>query len=95
MKIKIEIVEHIASLSRIKLSEKEKEIYSQQLAKILEYVELLNKLNTNNIEPTYQITKVVDVMRKDEVKPFRKEKGLISAAPEKENSFVKVKAVFE
>lgn len=95
MQINKKTVEHVALLSRIKLSEKEKEIYSHQLTKILDYVEQLNHVDTKNIEPTYQITKVVNVMRKDEAAPSKKEKKLIEVAPQKEQDFIKVKAVFE
>lgn len=95
MEVKKEIVEHIALLARIKLSEEEKKIYSCQLTQILDYVEQLNKVDTKKIEPTYQITQIVNAMRKDVAKPSKKEKILISTAPQREKDFVKVKAVFE
>jgi aspartyl-tRNA(Asn)/glutamyl-tRNA(Gln) amidotransferase subunit C len=95
MRIDKKTVEHVALLSRIKLHDAEKEIYSHQLTKILDYVEQLNKVDTKDVKPTHQIAKITSVMREDKVEPSGKEKSLIHAAPQKEQGFIKVKAVFE
>lgn len=93
MKLKKEKVEHIAKLARIELLGKEKEKYSKELSSILEFVEKLNEIDTSSIEPTYQVSKVVNSFRSDKDVRSGKEKELIKAAPNNDGKYVKVKAV--
>ncbi len=95
MKLSKKQVEHIATLCRIKLSEKEKEKFKTELSSILDFVEQLNKVDVTGIEPTAQITGLKNVKRLDKVKPFAKPDKLIEQAPEKKDRFVKVKQVIE
>jgi len=91
-------VRHIASLARIKISEKEEKSLKKDLSSILEYIEKLNKVDTTGVEPLYQTTGLVNSMRPDESRgEFEMndelDKKLIGQAPHKENRFVKVKSV--
>jgi len=95
MKLSKKQVEHISTLCRIKLSEKEKEKFKTELSSILDFVEQLNKVDTTGIKPTAQITGLKNVRRLDKVKPFAKPDKLIEQAPEKKDRFVKVKQVIE
>lgn len=95
MKLKNESVEHIAKLARIKLSDEERENYATQLTEILDYVEHLNKADTKNIAPTYQVSAVVNKYRNDSAEASGKESRLVDAAPEKKDNFVKVKAILK
>ncbi len=61
-------VEHIAKLSKLKLTEAEKEKFAEQLSSIIEYVEQLNEVNTADVEPTSQVTDLINIYREDEVK---------------------------
>ncbi|MDH5174007.1 MAG: Asp-tRNA(Asn)/Glu-tRNA(Gln) amidotransferase subunit GatC, partial [Elusimicrobiota bacterium] len=45
-------VEYVARLARLKLTEEEKEKYTKQLGDILKYIDKLNELNTEKVEPT-------------------------------------------
>lgn len=94
MKLSIKEVEHIAALARLKLSEEEKEKYSQQLSEILNYVEKLQAVDTSAIEPTSQVTGLENVMRQDEVIDFAAAKGLIGQMPESQDDFLKIPKVF-
>lgn len=93
MKLEKEKVEHIAKLARIEISNNEKEKYSKELTSILEFVEKLNEVNTDGVEPTYQVSRVVNSFRSDEALESRKEKELIKAAPGNDGEYVKVRAV--
>ena len=95
MKIKKESVEHIAKLARIKLTDEEKNNYTGQITEILDYVGQLNKADTENIEPTYQISAVVNKYRSDTAEKSEKDEKLIEAAPDKKNNFVKVKSILK
>lgn len=92
-------VEHIANLARIKLSEKEVEKLTEDLGDILNYINKLKEIKTDNIEPTAQITGLENIFRQDlPVKTDSQIKTaaeMTQAAPRNENGYVKVKQVFE
>ena len=52
MKITREVVEYVAHLGRLDLESHEVDLYTNQLDRILEYIDKLNTLNTEGIEPT-------------------------------------------
>ncbi len=83
-------VEYIANLSRLEITEEEKEAYSKQLSEILSHVENLNELNTENTEPTYYPIDMSNVMRKDIVKPSLDKNKVFASAPLVENNAFKV-----
>lgn len=60
---------HIAKLARLNLTEKEIDKMTSELSSILQYVDILNDVNTENIEPTAQVTGLENALREDEVKP--------------------------
>jgi len=89
-------VEHIAKLTRIELSEKEKEKFSKELSSILDYVGQLNKVNTAKVEPLAQITGLEGVMRKDEVKIQPKvQNKLLKQAPSRKGDYFQVPKILE
>ncbi|GIW22174.1 MAG: aspartyl/glutamyl-tRNA(Asn/Gln) amidotransferase subunit C [Candidatus Sericytochromatia bacterium] len=78
----------IAKLSKLTLSDEEIEKYSSQIGDILNYVELLNQLDTSNVEPTTRIIPVNNVFREDEIKEgLSIEKVLLNAPDKKDNMF--------
>ena len=73
-------VAHIANLARLDLDQDEIATFQGQLDKILAYVEKLNELDVNGIEPTAHASPVFDVMRDDVARPgFGIEKALRNA----------------
>lgn len=60
-------VRHIAKLARLKLSDEEVEKFSKELTSILGYIEKLNEVNTENVEPTAQVTGLHNVFRPDDL----------------------------
>lgn len=89
-----EEVKKIAHLARLGLRPDEIEKFSQQLDSILEYVTILNEVNTDNVEPLRQVTGLANVMRKDEVKPFDQPDALLSCSQlPKERHQIRVKPV--
>ncbi len=83
-------VEYIANLSRLEVSEDEKEAYSKQLSDIISHVESLQKLDTENAEPTYYAVDMKNVMREDKNEPSLDNKKVFEAAPSVENNGFKV-----
>ena len=61
-------VRHIAKLARLKLSEEEVEKFSKELTSILQYVDMLQEVDTSKVEPTAQVTGQTNVFREDEIR---------------------------
>jgi aspartyl-tRNA(Asn)/glutamyl-tRNA(Gln) amidotransferase subunit C len=84
------IVQHIADLSRLSLSDEETEELAHQLAAILGYVEQLNKVDTSNVEPTAFIAPAHDPMREDEPAPSLPPDKLLQNGPKVKNGYFAV-----
>ncbi len=86
-------VEHIAELARLKFNDEELDSFTNQLNEILTYVDKLNELDTENVEPLSHPVENSNVFRDDKIKPsVPKEEALINA-PEKDENFFKVPKV--
>ncbi len=86
-------VEHIAELARLKFSEDELNNFTDQLNKILTYVEKLNELDTENIEPLSHPVEGNNVFREDKIKPSISTEEALKNAPEKDEQFFHVPKV--
>ncbi len=95
MKISEQDIKTVASLSRLRIREEEKDDVLFQLNKILTYVENLQKLDTTNVEPTTYALPMQNVFRADEVKPSLDRELALSTAPLKEDGYFKVPRVLE
>jgi aspartyl-tRNA(Asn)/glutamyl-tRNA(Gln) amidotransferase subunit C len=93
MKLSKEEVLKIANLARLELSEAEVGKYGDQLSAILEYVEMLNKLDVSNIEPTAHAVMVPTPFRADEVVNDTTREKSLANAPDREDTFFKVPKV--
>src|SRR3989338_9884631 len=90
-------IQHIAKLANIKLGpDEEKKIYPQ-LASILDYISQLQKVSTEKVESTSQVTGRVNVFREDEIDTSRvlTQEQVLSNAPASHNGHIRVKAIFE
>jgi aspartyl-tRNA(Asn)/glutamyl-tRNA(Gln) amidotransferase subunit C len=95
MSIKIHDVEHVAKLARLVLTQEEKETFTQQLNAILTYMEKLNELDTEGVEPTSHVLPLRNVMREDEPRPSWPIEKVMLNAPDEEDGQFKVPAVLE
>lgn len=90
-----EQVEHVAKLARLTLTENEIELYTKQLSHILEYIDQLNEVNTEGVEPMTQPIPTVNVMREDVVKKEFNRDELLKNAPHEEYGFFRVPKIGE
>lgn len=88
-------VEHVANLARLELSDAEKLQFTDQLNAILNYVEKLNSLDTENVEPTSHVLPITNVMRTDERQASLPIEKVLLNAPDAEDGQIKVPAVLE
>ena len=95
MKITHEEVKRVAALARLELAAAEVDALTQQLDKILHYMETLNQLETANVEPLAHVVDIVNAFREDRVVNQPSPDTLLANAPAKERSFFKVPKIIE
>ena len=78
-----EIVEYVAELSRIKLDEDETEKMIKELGEVIEYMDILQGLDTEGVEPMSHVFPITNVMREDEVTPSFEREDILRNAPER------------
>tara|TARA_S200000501_G_scaffold77990_1_gene69783 strand:- start:913 stop:1206 length:294 start_codon:yes stop_codon:yes gene_type:complete len=83
-------VKKVALLARLELNENEIKQHAGHLEKILDYINQLEEINTDNIPCTTRAIEVINVMRKDEKKDYQNSEELLDLAPSRENKFFKV-----
>jgi len=88
--ITIKDVEHVAKLAKLALTEEEKQLFAKQLADIVSYIDLLNELNVDNVEPMAQPIPMTNVMRKDEVLKEISREEMLAISPFEEDNFIRV-----
>ncbi len=86
-------VEHIAELARLNFKDEELENFTSRLNEILNYVEKLNELDTENVEPLSHPVEGSNVFREDEVKPSIEREEALKNAPESDELYFKVPKV--
>lgn len=95
MKLTKEQVQHVAKLARLGLKEDEISKFQTQLSGILDYVEMLNEVDTDGIEPTAQVTGLKNISRDDTVLRTWDPKRLLKASPLPiERNQIKTKPIF-
>lgn len=88
-------INHIAKLARLGLNENEKQKFESELSEILNFIEELKEVETENIEPTAHATGLENSFRADEPNriPEDERQKILANAPQKKDNFIKVKAV--
>jgi len=90
MKITKKEVVHIAELARLSFSEKEMELFTEQLNQILVYMEKLNEIDTSEIKPTYHALDLINVFREDQIEPSLSTQKVLFNAPQSDKDMVTV-----
>lgn len=90
-------IEHIARLSRLELSEEEKERFAAQLSSVLEYVGKLQEVDTSGVSYEYQVEGLENIMASDDVRVSDDDTRtrLLNAMPDRAGDLLKVKGVFQ
>lgn len=84
---------HIAKLADLNIKDDEIDEYAKNLQDILNFVDVLNSVNTENIEESIGTVNNSNVFRKDEIKVFGDRDILLQNAPEQEDNMFKIPKV--
>ncbi|MEC7733594.1 MAG: Asp-tRNA(Asn)/Glu-tRNA(Gln) amidotransferase subunit GatC [Dehalococcoidia bacterium] len=91
----IEEIKQISVLTRIAMTDNELDLMRTQMSAILDSVAILNEVDTENVEPTGHSVDVKSVMRDDEKQDSLTQEETLLNAPQREGSFIRIRAVLE
>ena len=74
MALSVKDVEHVSKLSRLSFGEDEKKDFVEKLNSVVDYIEKLEEVDVEGVEPTYHVLDVKNVFRDDEVSHLLREK---------------------
>lgn len=88
-------IKHVATLARLEISESEETKFTEQLGSVLDYFDKLDSAETGDSKPIEQINNMENIVIEDTIREKYDRNEMLANAPEKEDGFIKVKAVFE
>lgn len=84
----------LADLARLELSDEEVLRFQKEISEILKYVEILQGVDLDKLDPTNQVTGLTNVMRPDAIADYgTSPEELLKNAPDREKNYIKVKRV--
>ena len=93
-KINTDMIKHMAYLVRLGITEEEAQKFSGQFSSIVDYFNMLNEVDTENVPPASDITNNTNVLREDVANPSMSREEFLNNAPQSERGYVKVPTVF-
>ena len=88
-------VKKIADLAKIKLTPVEEKRHAETISVVLDYMKILNEVDTDGVEPTYEVNDLKNVWRIDEVNKCDYSAELLNQLPEKYAGMLVVPGVFD
>lgn len=89
MKLDKELIEHIAGLARLKLTDSEIKKFLPELKEILDAFSKLDQVNTDNVKPSFQPVELKNMLREDKIKPCLSQEKALSNSKEKKDGYFK------
>lgn len=93
MQVEKEEILHIVKLASLNIKEEEIEEYRKNLQDILNFANIVNGVNTDNVSESIGSTSNINIFREDQVKEFEDKKALLQNAPEKQNNMFNIPKV--
>jgi len=93
MKIDLDTIEKVAHLARLEVKDEEKQGLLDDMNKILTFMDKLNEVNTENVEPLVHMNEEVNVFRDDEVKQTISRTEGLRNAPSHDDKYFRVAKV--
>ena len=90
-----EDVKKVAGLARLELSDAEIDTYASQLTKVLDYVALLDEVDTDGVDPMVHAIDQGNVFRNDEVRPSLSREDALANSPKTDGKYFQVSQVID
>lgn len=88
-------VKKVAKLANLSLSDQDLPHYSKQMSEIVDYIDLLEKVDVSGVEPTFNIRDIQNVMIKDVIGQSLSQEQVLSNSANTKNGYFVTKGVFE
>lgn len=88
-------VQYIANLARLQVTEEEAKSYAKDMSSILDYMELLNEVDTSNVKPLEHVIDLDSRFRKDEAQEPVSHEDALKNAPDADSDYFRVPKVIE
>ncbi len=95
MSVSIEQVRYIASLARLRFTEKEEKRLAEQMNDVLGYVEKLDELDTSGVEPMSHVLDLYNVFREDVAESRISREEALKNAPDADDAYIRAPKVIE
>ena len=95
MAVTVDEVRGVAELARLRFSPDEEERLTEDLNRILQYMDKLKELDTEGVEPTAHVLPLGNAFRRDEVDPSPAVAEILAAAPQRQGRYYKVPRIIE
>ena len=95
MKVNNKLIQDIAKLSKLKFDDSAEEAMKADLEKMLAFVDKLNEIDTEGIDPLIYMSEEVNVLREDKVTEKTSQEDALKNAPEKDSDYFKVPTVLK
>lgn len=95
MSVSPEDVHYIADLARLRFSEEEEEEMAHQLSRVLDYMEKLDELDTDDVTPMSHVLDIKNVFRADEPDQRISREEALQNAPDADPAYFRVPKVIE
>ena len=96
MKIDEKLIKHLEVLARMELTPDERKTLTEQLTRIVEYVEQLQEIDTENVEPTTAVVHQEEApLRPDEPRPGLERDVVLAEAPDRDDGYFRVPKIIE
>ena len=95
MEVNNKLIQDIAKLSKLKFDDSAEEKMKADLEKMLDFVDKLNEIDTEGIDPLIYMSEEVNVLREDKVTEATSQEDALKNAPEKDSDYFKIPTVLK
>ncbi|NNC81983.1 MAG: Asp-tRNA(Asn)/Glu-tRNA(Gln) amidotransferase subunit GatC [Flavobacteriales bacterium] len=95
MKIDDELLDRIATLSKLRFEDVEREQIRQDMQRMLDFVDKLSEVDTTGVEPLIHMTDEINRLREDQVTSETSQEEILRNAPSKDAYYFKVPKVIQ
>ncbi|BAV94979.1 Asp-tRNA(Asn)/Glu-tRNA(Gln) amidotransferase subunit GatC [Ichthyobacterium seriolicida] len=90
MKVSIDKIDKLAKLAKLHFNEEEKQIMLDNLNNMVSFIDCLNEVNTDNVEPLVYINQNTNVFREDSPRDWINQEEALKNAPEKDGNYFRL-----
>ena len=95
MKIDIKTIEKLASLSKLSFTEEELNLISKDMTKMVDFINQLDEIDTEGVEPLIHLNEDFNNWREDEIRKMLDQKEALSNSPVKDSTYFKIPKVLD